>query len=170
MSLTPSDVSSLSQSLSHWETAEYIFEGLVIVGCIGELVADLASSLTAERKRHIERWSTMLLVAALTMELICLVRTNDLSGKVIGALGQEAEEADRKARKALDDSALAIAQSGTAETSSGRALDESGKARSSAASSLTIASGARREADSFERDIVSAKKQAADAESHLGRL
>jgi hypothetical protein len=32
---------------------------------------------------------------------------------------------------------------------------------------MTIASGARREADSFETDIKTAKQQAADAESHL---
>src|SRR5260370_35304954 len=32
---------------------------------------------------------------------------------------------------------------------------------------MSSASGARREADSFEKDIVSAKTQAAEAESHL---
>ena len=44
---------------------------------------------------------------------------------------------------------------------------ESATRRRSAASARTLATGAREEADSFERDIVSAKHQAADAQSHL---
>src|SRR5229473_6527484 len=102
MTFTPSDVESLSRSLSRWELGEYIFEALVIVACAGELVADLASSLTEKHKRRLERWSTMLLVAALSMELICLVRTNELSGSVIGSLGDKADDANRRVKKALD--------------------------------------------------------------------
>lgn len=47
------------------------------------------------------------------------------------------------------------------------ATDESGKATASALNAMAFASGATREADSFEKDIVYAKKQASDAESHL---
>jgi hypothetical protein len=58
------------------------------------------------------------------MELICLVKTNELSGNVIGSLGDKAEEADRKAKKALDDSALAVAQSGQAILTSRGAVQQ----------------------------------------------
>src|ERR1035441_9159508 len=92
-------VSSLSQSLHRWELAEYISEGFVILACAGELVADLGVSwLTEGHKKHLQRRSTILLVAALSVSLICLVRTNELSGSVIGSLGDEAEDADRKAK------------------------------------------------------------------------
>ena len=43
----------------------------------------------------------------------------------------------------------------------------SDNAVTASSNSLTLAKGARREADSFEKDIVSAKTQAAEAESHL---
>ncbi len=175
MIFTASDVSSLSQSLHRWEIAEYIFEGLVIIACAGELVADLGRKcLKRAHRDRIERLSTILLVAALSMELICLVRTNQLSGSVIGSLGDKAEEADGKAKKAITDSATALSQakdaltkSGKAADSLGKAEDKANKAQTASSNALTLARGARSEADSFEKDIVSAKKQAAEAEAHL---
>lgn len=182
MSLTPSDIESLSRSLARWELAEYISEGLVIVACVGEFVADLkASWLTEERKEHLQRRSTILLVAALSLSLICLVRTNERSGSVIYSLGDKAqeaghkaEEADGKAKTAITDSSTALSQAKdaeakaeVAEASLGKAEDESQKAQTSAANALTLARDARREADSFEKDIKTAKAQATSAESHL---
>ena len=83
MILTASDVSSLAG----WERAEYISEAFVIVACAGELVADLGRKcLTRAHRDRVERLSTILLVAALSASLICLVRTNELSGNVIGSL------------------------------------------------------------------------------------
>src|SRR5258708_39403005 len=106
MILTASDVSSLGS----WERAEYISEAFVIVACAGELVADLGRKcLTRAYRDRVERVSTILLVAALSMELICLVRTNQLSGSVIGSLGEKAEEADGKANTAIADSSIDLA-------------------------------------------------------------
>jgi hypothetical protein len=171
MMFAASDVSSLTG----WEWGEYISEAFVIVACAGELVAGLGRKcLTRAHRDRLERLSTILLVAALSASLICLVRTNELSGSVIGSLGDKAEEADRKAKTAIADSATALSQAkdaltkaGEAANSLGKAEDEANKAKISASNALTLASGARREADSFEKDIVFAKKQAADAESHL---
>ena len=96
---TSPDLASL---LHRWEIAEYVSEGFVILGCLGELVADLGSNWLGEtRQKRLERWSTILLVAALTVSLKCLVRTNELSGGVIGSLGTMAEEADGKERQLL---------------------------------------------------------------------
>lgn len=95
MTLTASDVESISTSLSRWELGEYIFEALVILACAGELIADLGR-LPGLWKSRIERWSTMLLVVALSMELICLVRTNQLSGDVITSAKNAAAEAEAK--------------------------------------------------------------------------
>jgi len=90
MMFMASDVSSLAG----WERGEYISEAFVIVACAGELVADLGRKcLTRVHRHHIGRLSTILLVAALLASLICLVRTNELSGNVIGSLGDKAEEA-----------------------------------------------------------------------------
>lgn len=103
MILTAFDIDSLSRSLSRWEWGEYISEAFVIIACAGELVADLEVSwLTEERKKHLQRRSTILLVAALSVSLICLVRTNELSGSVIGSLGDKAGAAETKAQSALE--------------------------------------------------------------------
>jgi|ERR1700722_3234052 len=143
MIVTASYLSSLSQSLHRWEIAEYIFEGLVIIACGGELVADLGRKcLTRAHRDRIERFSTILLVAALSMELICLVKTNELSGNVIGSLGEKAEEADKKAKKALDDSGLAITQSGEAVETSKRAIKEADEARAHVAEAHRLATSA----------------------------
>lgn len=116
MIFTPSDVSSLSQSLQRWEIAEYIFEGLVIVACAGELVAHLGRKcLTRARRDRIGLLSTILLVAALSMELLCLVKTNELSGRLIGSLSDKAEAADSKAQSAVDKSSLAEKKADAAE-------------------------------------------------------
>ncbi len=182
MILTAPDVHSLSRSLSRWEWGEYISEVFVIIACAGELVADLAAAwLTEERKKHLQRRSTILLVAALSISLICLDRTNELSGSVIGSLGQKAEDADKKAAQALTDSGTAqhkadeantvasdaLTKAGKAADSLGKAEDEADKARTSASNALVLARGARQEADSFEKDIRSAKEAAAEAKEKV---
>src|SRR5712664_1903758 len=148
MTFTASDVSSLATSLSRWELAEYISAGLVTIGCIGEYVAEFTDWLTSgvrERKERLAKRSTLLLIAALSLEVVCLVKTNSLSGMLIGSLSEKAEKADSSANTALSNSGLA--------------LDQSSKATASASNALVLADGARREADSFEKDIVSAKTQ-----------
>jgi len=175
MTFAASDVSSLSQSLHLWEGAEYISEAFVILACAGEMVADLGERWLGEtRKRRVERHSTILLVAALSVSLMCLVRTNELSGSVIGSLGDKAEEADRKAKTAIADSSTASSQAkyalgkaGKAQESLGKAEDEANKAQEASASALTLASATKKEVGSFAKDIASVKKQAAEAESRL---
>ncbi|MHB8410889.1 MAG: hypothetical protein ACYDDI_02965 [Candidatus Acidiferrales bacterium] len=170
MIFTASDVSFLSAALSRWELAEYISCGLVAIGCAGEYLAEFTNLLTdgtEESKGRLAKRSTLLLIFALSLELICLVRTNMLSATLTGSLANEAGEADSKAKTALTNSGAALIRSGEAEGSSKQALDESNKATTSASNALGLARGARREADSFEKDIVSAKTQATEAESHL---
>jgi hypothetical protein len=170
MILTTSDIESLSRSLSHWEWGEYISEAFVIIACAGEIVADLDRPwLTDARKKHIQRRSTILLVAALSVALVFLIRTNELSGNVIGFLGQKAEEAGGKAREAVTDASTALSlgkdalgKATAAQQSLSKAENEANQAQTAASSALTLARGARQEADSFEKDIASAKEKLAD--------
>lgn len=170
VTFTSSDISPLAIALSRWELAEYFSAGLVATACVGEYIANFTNWFTGgvqELKTRLEKRSTLLLISALSLELICLVRTNTISGALIGSLNEEAGEADTKAKTALINSGTALTQSGVAEDSSKQALDESGKATAFASNSFVLAQGARREADTFERDIASAKTQATKAESHL---
>ena len=104
MSLTASEVGSLTRTIENWELAEYVFAGLVAVGCFGEFVVDFTKwwskgglwkllGSIEERKDTLARLSTLLLIGALAFELICLVRTNTLSGRLIGSLAERSEEA-----------------------------------------------------------------------------
>jgi hypothetical protein len=170
MVLTPTDVESISRSLTRWEIAEYVATGLVTLACAGEYIADFTDWFTRgekEKKERLAKISTLILIAALAFELVCVVRTNELSGRVIGSLGDEAMAADDKARKAIADSDVATHQAGQAKDKAGAAEEVALKASGSASAALTTASGARKEADSFEREIVSAKEEAAKAEAHL---
>src|ERR1700691_2126065 len=96
MNFTVSDVSSLSTALSRWEVAEYISCGLVAIGCTGEYVAEFTNWLTVgieESKKRLAKRSTLLLIFALALELMCLVNTNVISGRIIASLQQQTAEA-----------------------------------------------------------------------------
>jgi hypothetical protein len=141
MILTASDVSSLSTMLSRWEWAEYIAEGFVVLGCLGELVANLGEKWLGERRsKRLERWSTIVLILALMVSLTALVRTNELSGFVIGSLGDRADKADEKARAALEDSA--------------NASTEAGEAKSKAEGAKTAADAAETEIKTVQRQVA----------------
>lgn len=157
MALTPSDAASLAGELTKWEYAEYFFTLLVVIGCVGEYAACFTNWLTrgdARRKHDLEKRSTLLLIGALALELVCLVKTNSLSGRLIGSLDEQSRQAVEDSTKALGDSSKAIKQSD--------------KAKKEASEASTLATGAKKEADAFKADIASAKKQASEAESHLG--
>jgi hypothetical protein len=182
MMFTSSDASSLVRELWWWEHAEYVFGALVAAACAGEYIADFNKRPWVKaHKDRIAKISTLVLVAALVFELICITRANGKSDEVIGKLRDEAEAADKLAQSAVQNSntalgtsATALSQAKDAVTKSGKAADslgkaeaEANKAQSSSSNALTLSRSAREEADSFERDIVSAKTQAAEAESHL---
>jgi hypothetical protein len=118
--------SSGAELLARWEWGEYIAEAFVIIACAGEFIADLEMRwLTEQRKKRLQRRSTILLVAALSASLFCLIRTNELSGNVIGSLGTLAARADSKARQAQTEAETAQSDARDAET---RASDATGKA------------------------------------------
>jgi hypothetical protein len=170
MTLTPSDVASLTSTLTCWEYAEYVSGGFVALACAGEYIASFKPWFTGgdkERKERLEKRSTLLLIIALAAELICLVRTNQISGQVIGALDTKAAEAYRKSDTAIANADSALDKAGAASDEADSAKSESGKAKSVANLAELTAKGARQQADAFEGRIVSATDIATKAESHL---
>jgi hypothetical protein len=127
----------------------------------------VAARWTDEQRHTLGRRSLILLILGIGTGLWSLIQTNALSGEVIGSLGEQAEEAGKKASLATRSSDSALARSAQAVTVSGDALSKSGKAETAASNALNLARGARREADSFEKRIVSATQKATEAESHL---
>lgn len=125
MILASAEISSL---LHQWEIAEYVSEAFVIVGCVGELIADFFKRIPERIRGHIGTSSTVVLILALTFGLKCLVKTNELSGEVIGSLGDRAAEASGKAERALSNSQEADVDSTAALSRASTALNASGKA------------------------------------------
>jgi hypothetical protein len=108
--VTPLEVEALSKSLGRWEMAEYVFAGLVTIACAGEYIAEFTdwwSRGVEDRKIKLSKASTLLLVFALAFELLCLVRTSEISGRIIGSLAERAGIAEQKAAEAIN-SAVAI--------------------------------------------------------------
>lgn len=163
MIFTSSDVGSLSRSLSRWEIAEYVSEFFVVVGCGGELVANFFTGLSENARKHVGNWSTVVLILALSVGLKSLIKTNELSGGVIGSLGDRAQQADATARKALTDSENASSQAGDAEA-------KSGKANALSYNALGLARGARSEADSSKKEATKAENDLVATLQRTARL
>src|ERR1700688_3375181 len=97
------DISSLARSLSRWEFSEYVSCAFVAFACAGEYIADFTDWLTAgieERKKKLAKFFTLVLISSPALKLVCLVRTNTLSGQLIGSLSEKAGAADAKAQSA----------------------------------------------------------------------
>jgi hypothetical protein len=118
MILTAQDASTLAATLECWERAEYVACALVTVGCIGEFIGeftDLCTGGVQERKDQLKKLSTLLLISALAFELVCLYKTNHISGLLIGSLSDKATTAETKAQSAMDKSSLAENQASAAQ-------------------------------------------------------
>jgi hypothetical protein len=120
MLVTNPDVASLDRLLSSWESAEYIAEAFVILGCVGEFTAEFTDIRTPEWRHQLSKISLLVLIAALAIELGALVRTNGLSGQEIALLNGVAADARTRAANAEGtakgfDSKIAEARRGTAE-------------------------------------------------------
>ena len=61
-----------------WELGEYLSAFIVVIAVCGEFVGEFTDSFTAgdeAKKRRLRKLSTLVLVAALAVELLCLVRS-----------------------------------------------------------------------------------------------
>lgn len=155
--------------MAYWEYAEYTFAGLVAVACFGEYIADFTrwwnrsgvwSHLgpLEDRKDKLAKLSTLLLIIALVGETLCLFRTNQISGTLLGSLDELAAAADAKAKTALGNSTTAITQSGLAKTTA----EVASKAANEAQRAASIAKR--------DTDAVSRKAKEIDADLDAVRL
>jgi hypothetical protein len=162
MIFTASDVSSLAASLGRWEWAEYASCALVALGCTGEYIAEFTDCWTGglkERKDRLAKRSTLLLISALALELMCLVKTNSISGMLIGSLSEKAGAAETKAQSAFDKSALAESKAGNASTLAGDALTDSKAAKDVAGEAQEKVGTVAKQADDLLTKYVKAEKE-----------
>ena len=177
MPLTASDVASLTAALSRWEWGEYVCAGLVALGRLGEFVSEFTRWLKDwdEKKRHgLAKLSTLLLVVSLVCELVCLIKTNQISARLTGSLSQVAEEGREKAAKALKDSTGAIARSAAADNNAiaasklaSAAEQTSNLAESNSGSAKRAASGAGQLARRVRLELLAAIRHCGREKSQL---
>ncbi|MGH9533623.1 MAG: hypothetical protein ACRD2E_02060 [Terriglobales bacterium] len=161
-----SGISSLSRSLGRWEWAVNASEALVTLACVGELIADFGEKWLGEKRRkRLERRSTIVLVAALFASLICVARTNELSGNVIGSLGEIAGVAGTKAQAALDESSAAEIKADGVMAKVNAAEIAADDAQRKASSANALAHGASIEAVSAENALGRVKEDVARVEA-----
>jgi hypothetical protein len=97
--LSSSDV--LESALGFWEVTEIAAAGIVLVGVIGEFLADFTKIVASQRsKERLGKLSTLVLILGLTVEVVALVRTSQLSGLITAQFHREAAMARRDAENA----------------------------------------------------------------------
>jgi len=145
--------STTTVSLEISEIALFLFGVLLVVGLIGEYAE------SEKWKRYVKTFE-MCVIIGVAGELftdggifVFSNRLQTIANQEIAVLTKQSGDTKDSAVKAADAATIAKNQSDAAVASAFSALD--------------LAKGARREADTFEQDIRSAKKEAAAAESHL---
>jgi hypothetical protein len=102
MILNASDLAALKSSLEFWEIVEYISAATVLFGVVGEYVAEFTEFATKmEIEKKLAKISTLVLIVGLTVELLGLVKTSQLSGRLIASLEEQSGEANARAAEAI---------------------------------------------------------------------
>jgi hypothetical protein len=149
---------SRRDALLDWLTVGLIICNLVVVaGLVVEFHEDAKQFFTG-RPRIRRRWG----LAFLGGVAVVLGILGELS---ITFVAHRFETMNRTDSRKIEE--LLNAKAGSAADAADRATASAKKAEGATSNALALARGARQEADSFEKDIVSAKNQSADAESHL---
>ncbi len=101
MALTASDLAALRSSLKSWEVFEYSAAGIVLLGVMGEYVAEF-TGWAADRgiEKKLSKISTLVLIVGIAGEGIGLFRTSQLSGELIASLEEQSNRAFERAVRA----------------------------------------------------------------------
>lgn len=167
MILGASDIASAARWSAIWEACEYASEGLVLLGCAGEYIAEYTKWRTEVARHSLGRRSLIILILGLGSGLFSLIKTNALAGVIIASLGEQVEHAGEKAERVAGSLDAALSKTNQALSTSSDAVSNSIKAQKSASDALGTARAAREEADTFEQDIKTARKEASDALANL---
>lgn len=100
MTLTNSEVDALKSSLDCWFTVEYVSTFIVLLGVVGEYVADFTRFVEErELTKPLGKISTLVLIVGLAGELISLGKTSAISGQITASLEERAAEAELQLAK-----------------------------------------------------------------------
>jgi len=133
---------------------------VVLIGVIGESVADLTSWIKDERfKKRLEKVSALILILGLTGDLVSIC----IGQRELAAIIKEAGDAKTSAEQAA-------AAASAATSSAQEAKGEAEKAKTAASGATTLARAANREADSVHREIGKASAQLTQLEAEAQKI
>src|SRR5258707_7197637 len=114
--MDPMSLENLDSLLNKWEWAEYISAAVVILGAVGEFMAEFTTIFRQEHsKKRLAKVATIVLIGGLAVELVALVRTSQLSGQIIALLNQKASQADDRASQANERASQASERAANSE-------------------------------------------------------
>jgi hypothetical protein len=127
------DVPTLISSLGWWETVGFIAAGIVLLGVIGEFLAEFTDVFklkqNEKRRTRFAKLSALVLIVGLLGELPSLFKTSHLSGQIINVLNKEANAANKEAAQARKDAADAYGQAAKASLRAEGLAEENTKLR-----------------------------------------
>ena len=148
---------TLADSLSLWEGVEYAGTILVILGVIGEYLAEFRKIPKDEvRRKRFEKSCATVLIIGLSAELLGLVRTSQLNGKLIAALNYQAQQATK-------DAAIATQTAKGYESQIASANDRAKAAEAIVATANSTSQAAIVQVRTAEARIAEANAKAAEA-------
>jgi len=161
--------SVLDSSASLWEFTEYFGTVVVIVGVIGEYLAEFHHISDNESKRRkFAKRSTLVLIIGLAVELLGLVRTSQLTAHTIAVLNEQAQLARSDASTA---NKIAKGFEGQIADANARAKNaEAELASANAASQDAVAKVAHANARIAEANVRAAEAVKAAETERLARV
>jgi hypothetical protein len=123
------DNASLESALDFWDWFEYGATALVLIGVIGEYVADFTRVSESNKwKNLVGKISTLLLIVGISGELLGLVKISEYSGKIIALLNERAARAIKDAGDAMQKAAEAESHLAGARKDAAEARERAAKA------------------------------------------
>ncbi len=171
MALTASDLAALRSSLKSWEIFEYSAAGIVLLGVIGEYVAEF-TGWAADRgiEKKLSKISTLVLIVGIAGEGIGLFRTSQLSGELIASLEEQSNRAFERAVRAEGNAESARATSKGFEAriaEANRASAEANARVKEAEAQVTLANAASKNAVAT---VATAEARGAEATLALAKI
>lgn len=151
-------------SLAFWDGVEYISVAVIILGVIGEYVADFTLPEKTEndkrRQKRLGKISTLVLILGLTVELPAIWRINEMTGTQVADLERQADVARAQAKGF--ESSIASAN----ERAANAGAQVANASRQAAAAGVKAAEASER-ARALELETAKQREKAAIAEKEL---
>jgi hypothetical protein len=147
-----------------WEIAGYVCTFAVILGCVGEYIAEFTGIPKNDDGKHrISKLSLIILTVGIAGELLTAIRSSQISGEVIADLQTSVRNAKQSAADAAISAHGAANDAQTAHTLAQAASDTANDARTKARNATDSAGKAEGRANA-------AVAEAGDAQKKLGSL